>query len=66
MRMLRPDEYEARVAAGFRNPGGESALRQGKLEYPCPTCGEENVLSKADVERGYQCDACAEREELGF
>ena len=47
----------------FRDPGGRSALRAGKLEFPCPTCGAENVLTKKDVQLGYQCDDCADRAE---
>jgi hypothetical protein len=49
----------------FRDPGGRSALRAGKLEFPCPTCGEENVLTAKDVRLGYQCDRCADRAERG-
>lgn len=47
----------------FRDPGGRSALRAGKLEFPCPTCGTPNVLTKKDVQLGYQCDACADAAE---
>jgi hypothetical protein len=51
--------------APFRNPGGTSALRAGKRCHPCPTCGETNALTAADKQRGYQCDACADRAEGG-
>jgi len=47
----------------FRNPGGRSALRNGKRCYPCPTCGRENMLTQADVNLGYQCDYCADAAE---
>lgn len=30
---------------------------------PCPTCKKENVLTPADRRQGYQCDACADRDE---
>jgi len=33
---------------------------------PCPTCGQENQLTPADRQRGYQCDQCADRDELGW
>jgi hypothetical protein len=49
----------------FRDPGGNSSLRAGKLEFPCPTCGEEDVLTAKDVRLGYQCDSCADRLERG-
>jgi DNA-directed RNA polymerase subunit RPC12/RpoP len=49
----------------FRDPGGNSSLRAGKLEFPCPTCGEEDVLTAADVRHHYQCDRCADRIERG-
>jgi hypothetical protein len=51
----------------FANPGGNSALRAASRtnprNLPCPTCGAENVLTPADVARGYQCDRCADRDE---
>lgn len=49
----------------FRQPG--SALHPGTkddpIDQPCPTCGEENVLTRRDVAKGYQCDTCADRAE---
>lgn len=57
------EEYQARVDMNFRNPGGESALRQGERKHPCPTCGRENMLTDEDKRRGYQCDVCAARDE---
>jgi len=51
----------------FADPGGHSALRAesptNPRNLPCPTCGTPNVLTPADVVRGYQCDACADRDE---
>lgn len=49
-------EYELQ----FADPGGRSALRAGERTEPCPNCARENVLTKKDVELGYQCDACAD------
>lgn len=55
---------------GFADPGGRSALRAATKDnpriYPCPTCGAEDVLTRIDVERGYQCDRCADRAERGW
>jgi len=50
----------------FYDPGGRSALRAGKREYPCPTCGREDMLTAKDVRLGYQCDICADAEEGYF
>jgi hypothetical protein len=49
----------------FRDPGGRSALGPGRRQFPCPTCGRPNRLTAGDVARGYQCDACADRDEGG-
>ena len=53
----------------FADPGGRSALRASSKRNPrnlsCPNCGQANVLTPADVSRGYQCDACADRAERG-
>ena len=54
----RPDE-------DFAEPGGNSSLRRGVRNQPCPTCGEENVLTEKDVALGYQCNDCADRAEGG-
>lgn len=52
---------------GFANPG--SALRaetkDNPRNQPCPTCGAEDVLTPIDVQRGYQCDRCADLAERG-
>lgn len=54
---------------GFANPGGNSALRAATANNPrdqtCPTCRRKDVLTRIDVERGYQCDSCADRLERG-
>jgi hypothetical protein len=53
----------------FADPGGKSSLRAASADNPrdrpCPTCGRQNVLTPKDVAEGYQCDACADREEMG-
>lgn len=47
-----------------------SALRAESRDnpriLPCPTCGEQNRLTPADVRRGYQCDRCADVEEGAY
>jgi hypothetical protein len=51
----------------FAEPGGRSALRAATRgnprNKPCPTCKVPNRLTPRDVRLGYQCDACADREE---
>lgn len=51
----------------FADPGGNSALRaaspRNPRNLPCPTCGAPNRLTPKDVRLGYQCDACANRDE---
>ena len=51
----------------FKN--GTSALRtashRNPRNLPCPTCKEPDRLTAADAQRGYQCDACADRDEGG-
>lgn len=51
----------------FADPGGRSALRaaskRNPRNLPCPNCGKKNKLTPADRQRGYQCDACADRAE---
>lgn len=53
----------------FADPGGRSALRAATENnpriHPCPSCGEPDRLTPADVARGYQCDRCADADE-GF
>lgn len=54
----------------FADPGGTSALRAATpgnpRNLPCPTCHGENLLTPADVARGYQCDGCADALERGY
>jgi len=57
------DDYDPH---DFRDPGGRSALRNGKREHPCPTCGRKNMLTERDKKLGYQCDRCADGLEGRF
>lgn len=61
-----PEEWRER-ARMFQDPGGNSALRRATRRnprnLPCPTCKQPNRLTPADRARGYQCNACADREE---
>lgn len=55
----------------FQDPGGTSSLRRATSRnprnLPCPTCGEKNKLTPADVRNHYQCNQCADAAEgLGF
>lgn len=58
-----PDEWDDMVER-FADPGGNSALYPATKDnpriYPCPHCGEKNVLTTKDVANGYQCDRCAD------
>ena len=53
----------------FADSGGRSALRAASRSnprnLPCPNCGKKNVLTRADKQRGYQCDSCADAAERG-
>lgn len=64
------DENDEFDPSSFADPGGNSALRAATKTnpriYPCPTCGEKNMLTPADVARGYQCDGCADAAERGW
>jgi len=67
-----PDYFDAprfTGEPGFANPGGNSALRAASAanprSLPCPNCGAANRLTPADKARGYQCDPCADRAEMG-
>jgi predicted RNA-binding Zn-ribbon protein involved in translation (DUF1610 family) len=69
MTYLYPDsdsDFDDLEDCEFADPGGRSALRAGVREFPCPTCGRENVLTAKDVALHYQCDACADEAERGF
>ena len=63
------EEWDQRVAM-FADPGGNSALRAvspgNPRNLPCPSCGDENVLTPADRAQGYQCDRCADAAERGI
>ena len=63
------DDLDDNEELDFADPGGRSALRAANAtnprNLPCPTCGEPDRLTPADRARGYQCDACADRDE-GF
>ena len=51
----------------FARPGENSSLRaatrSNPRNLPCPTCRQPNRLTPADRREGYQCDACADRDE---
>lgn len=53
----------------FADPGGNSALRAATKSNPrnrsCPSCKQRNVLTPKDVDLGYCCDRCADRNEGG-
>lgn len=61
------EEYHLIDGVGFADPGGRSSLRAATRDNPrdraCPTCGAQNVLTRIDVERGYQCNSCADNAE---
>jgi endogenous inhibitor of DNA gyrase (YacG/DUF329 family) len=63
---LNPDDFDMDDEP-FADPGGRSALRaaskRNPRNRPCPDCGAKNVLTPADVARGYCCNACADRNE---
>lgn len=50
---------------GFAREGSalRRSTRRNPRNQPCPTCKAPNVLTPADVRRGYQCDTCADRAE---
>jgi hypothetical protein len=52
----------------FANPGSalRAASKTNPRDRPCPTCGQENVLTRKDVQLHYQCDRCADRAERGM
>ena len=62
-------DYEENSDIDFADPGGRSSLRRATRRnprnLPCPTCGAKNTLTPADRAAGYQCDACADRDERG-
>lgn len=42
-----------------------AATRNNPRNLPCPSCGVPNRLTPADRAKGYQCDRCADRAEMG-
>lgn len=67
-----PNYFDAPEFSGeepFAHPGSRSALRAARRGNPrnrsCPTCKRRNVLTPADVAKGYQCDVCADQQERG-
>lgn len=61
--------YDDEGGCDFADPGGRSALRAARKgnrrNLPCPTCHAPNRLTPADKRLGYQCDSCADRDEMG-
>ena len=53
----------------FADPFGNSALRavtkNNPRIFPCPTCHSPDRLTQKDIDRSYQCDRCADRDERG-
>ena len=64
-----PEEW-SEICNEFADPGGNSSLRaaskRNPRNLPCPTCGGKNLLTPKDRALGYQCDRCADRDEMGF
>lgn len=54
----------------WRFAGPATALHRPRKgnprNLPCPTCKQPNLLTRKDQEAGYQCDACADRDERGW
>lgn len=67
---IEDDDCDQIDGVGFAEPGGRSALRAETADNPrdcsCPTCGRRNVLTRIDVQRGYQCNSCSDLDERGF
>jgi predicted RNA-binding Zn-ribbon protein involved in translation (DUF1610 family) len=61
------DPLDAGDGTRFAREGSSlrAATRSNPRIYPCPTCGEPDRLTSADVARHYQCDDCATRAEGG-
>ena len=64
------DDAEALDRMDFADPGGTSAMRAASSgnprNLPCPTCHEPNRLTPKDRALGYQCDTCADFDEMGY
>lgn len=61
------DPMDAGDGTRFARPGSSlrAAGKGNPRNRPCPNCKGRNLLTPADVARGYQCDACADRLERG-
>lgn len=63
-------DYDYEDRSEFANPYGSSSLRKATRSnpriYPCPTCKTANTLTRKDKQLGYQCNACADRDERGW
>jgi hypothetical protein len=61
--------FDRAIHRDFADPTGRSALRaetpDNPRNLPCPTCRAPNRLTARDHTLGYQCDACADRDEGG-
>lgn len=53
-------EYFANNTSALR-----AASRGNPRNLPCPTCKQPDRLTPKDRSLGYQCDACADRDEGG-
>lgn len=60
------DEDRSDFAEPFSNSALRAASKYNPRNLPCPTCGEPNRLTPKDVQLGYQCNACADRDERGY
>lgn len=62
------DDEDLIDGVGFANDGSalRAATNDNPRDRPCPNCGDENVLTRIDEQRGYQCDRCADAAEMGF
>lgn len=60
-----PHDHDHDDRRQFAAPGSalRRATRTNPRTLPCPTCREPDRLTARDVALGYQCDACAAREE---
>ena len=60
------DDYD--YEDDFADSNGRSALREASIDNPrdqtCPTCHTRNALTRKDAALGYQCDFCADEDEI--
>jgi len=62
------DENEYPIdGVGFAREGSalRAATKNNPRNLPCPTCKREDMLTRLDKARGYQCDICADASEFG-